>query len=121
MAKGQWFLLSAVIASATFLSISLMYKGYLTIDTSAPARISEDFFFMNIVNELNHTFEYSPNNALLSENFNDFYAFAQQKAYGSGYYLAIANTTPMNKAGGTYFSINLSSQSMNLSRTIWLG
>lgn len=119
MAKGQWFLLSAVIASATFLSISLMYKGYLSIDSSEAARINEDFFFMNIVSELNRTFSYSAGDGELCWNFIDFYAYASQKAMNSGYSLSMANKTPISKSG-TDFSINLSSHTMNITRNVRL-
>lgn len=117
MAKGQWFLLSAVIASATFLSISLMYKGYLSIDSSDAAKANEDFFFMNIVSELNRTVSYSVGDADLYWNFVDFQSYASQKAMNSGYMLTIANKTPMSKSG-TDFSINLSSHTMNITRNL---
>jgi len=46
--KGQWFLVSAVIITGAFLTISILFKDYLIVDQSAVARMDEDFYFHNI-------------------------------------------------------------------------
>ena len=51
--KGQWFLISTVIASVAFLSISFLFKDYFIVDTSATAMAYEDFYFWDIKNGLN--------------------------------------------------------------------
>ena len=51
--KGQWFIISAVIASGIFLGISMMLKDYSSVDTSAPTRMNGDFYFYNIRDQIN--------------------------------------------------------------------
>ena len=46
--KGQWFLISAVIASSVFLVISVAMRNYHALDTSAASRRNEDFYFMQV-------------------------------------------------------------------------
>ena len=41
--KGQWFIISAVIATGAFLSISLVLKDFFVVDASNDARTREDF------------------------------------------------------------------------------
>ncbi len=52
--KGQWFIISAVIASSIFLGISFLLKDYFVIDSASTARISNDFYFSNIEEQLNN-------------------------------------------------------------------
>ena len=47
--KGQWFFISAVIASGIFLSISVIFKDYFAVDSSA-ALSDEDFYFSSDTN-----------------------------------------------------------------------
>lgn len=117
MAKGQWFILSAVIASAAFLSISMMYRGYMSVDTSEVARVQEDFFFLNIMRELNRTFSYSGSDSELISNFGDFSDFAKQKAIEYGYSLQISNTTALRKTGSS-LSVNLSTYRIKISKVV---
>ena len=117
MAKGQWFIFSAVIASAAFLAISMMYRGYFAVDTTKVTRISEDFFFENTLRELNRTVSYSHNNAELSENFKDFSVYVSQKAMSYGCSVNITNIDPLSIAGTTY-KITLSSANMNISKFV---
>jgi hypothetical protein len=51
--KGQWFLISAVVATGVFLAISTLFKSYLVIDTAGVARTNEDFYFHNIDDQFN--------------------------------------------------------------------
>src|SRR3990172_7058492 len=53
--KGQWFLISAVIASSIFLTISFALKSFFSVDTSAAALYDEHYYFFDIkynVNEI---------------------------------------------------------------------
>jgi hypothetical protein len=117
MAKGQWFILSAVIASAAFLSISLMYRGYFSIDTSSLAKVNEDFFFLNALEELNKTVSFSSSDAQLSENFRDYSEFITEKALGYGYSMTIANLSSLSILG-TDYKLTLLSSKMNMSRVV---
>src|SRR3989344_2015384 len=46
--KGQWFLISAVIASSIFLTISFALKSFFSVDTSAAALYDEHYYFFDI-------------------------------------------------------------------------
>jgi hypothetical protein len=115
--KGQWFIISAVIASATFVTISMLYSGYFYADSSKIAKINEDFFFNNIVYELNNTLGYSANDYDFQKNLMEFVPYAEQKALEKGYYLKIENTGPPI-ISGTNFIITMSSSNMNITRAI---
>lgn len=52
--KGQWFLISAVIASSAFLALSLFFKDYFVLDTSSPAKINNDLYLYSISGQLDN-------------------------------------------------------------------
>ncbi len=55
--KGQWFIISAVVATSVFLSISVLLEDYFIIDASSQARVSNDFHFYNIMDQFNYIAE----------------------------------------------------------------
>ena len=84
--KGQWFLISAVIATGGFLAISLLYQGYFVTD---PSRITYDDMnqqFMSIRNQL-YTIKSNCNSALLDETIK----FNQKTMSEKGYFLTVVN------------------------------
>jgi len=103
--KGQWFLISAVIMSSIFLTISIFLKGYYHVDTSKVALTDEDYYFRNIVEELNKTLKNS-------YNVDEFIFFVEQKMAERGYLLKI------NELGSNKFEINLTSERMSIYRII---
>jgi|GEM_PF-7041743 len=52
--KGQWFLVSAVLATGAFLAISFLFRTYFASDSSIVARTSEDFYFSNLRDQLDY-------------------------------------------------------------------
>lgn len=115
--KGQWFIISAVLASATFLAISILFKGYFSLDSSRLANIDDDFFLFNVISQLNTTAKYSSDTAEFRMDVEDFIAYAEKKAIEKGYFLFIRNTSAMNP-GGTNFIISIATQNMNITRAI---
>jgi len=113
MAKGQWFIISAVIASAAFLSISTLFKSYYMIDSTEVMKYNEDFLFNNIKRELNKTVDYSKSLEELENNIKEFIAFVEQEMSKRGYYLEIRNETPISFSGTTFF-FSLASERMNI-------
>jgi hypothetical protein len=53
--KGQWFLVSAVIASGAFLAISILFNNYFVVDKSEPALIEGDYYFAVVKSGMNRT------------------------------------------------------------------
>ena len=51
--KGQWFIISAVIATGAFLSISIIFEDFLILDSSKNVRDNIDFYFGEVKNILN--------------------------------------------------------------------
>lgn len=103
--KGQWFLISAVIVTGVFLTISFLLKSYYYTDTSKIAVTDEDYYFRNIVYELNKTI-------LSSYNLDEFISFAEKSMAEKGYLLKIENL------GGKRFRINLTSERMSIYRVV---
>ena len=52
--KGQWFIISAVVLSGVFLSLSVLFKTYSKIDIKQTAT-ETDFYFWNIKEGLQAT------------------------------------------------------------------
>ncbi len=52
--KGQWFIISAVVASSIFFSISVLLKDYFIVDSSDEAGINNDYYFSDIVEQFNY-------------------------------------------------------------------
>lgn len=52
--KGQWFLISAVIASGAFLALSFFFKDYFVLEASFPARNSHDAYLYSLAQQLDN-------------------------------------------------------------------
>jgi len=116
--KGQWFIVSAVIASSGFLAISTLFSSYFIIDNSQIPRINEDFLFLNIQEELNRTIDYSTSDNI-ERNVKEFVEFSKNKMSEIGYYLEIINKTSILLSGTDYY-LSLVSDRMNITRTVRL-
>ncbi len=51
--KGQWFIISAVVATSVFLSISMLLQNYFIVDSSSQARVNADYYFYNFLDQFN--------------------------------------------------------------------
>lgn len=80
--KGQWFLISAIMATGVFLVISGLFKTYLVQDTSPEARANEDYFFDNIRMQFNEIRKDCPE---IDRNLRDFRAFVSREMTSHGY------------------------------------
>ena len=113
--KGQWFIISTVIASMAFLSISLLFKNYFVVDTASVATNDEDFYFWNIKYGLTETVNIVgydiPYCVRLENALNDFIGYSKTRMAEMGYYLYAEKI--IDCAGGTTdFGILLASDDM---------
>ena len=86
--KGQWFLLSAVVATGAFLVISGVFSTYSSIDPSVIARSNENFHFSQIRNQFQNVVSGSQC-ADLDANLREFTAMARKEMAEHGYLLYI--------------------------------
>ncbi len=86
--KGQWFIISAVIASGTFLAISLFFNSYYLIDTSETALIDGSYHFDNVKNGLERTIDLS-DCTNMDRNMKTFVHFSKQELAKTGYFLHV--------------------------------
>ena len=80
--KGQWFIISAVIASSIFLGMSLLLKDYFVIDSAATSRTNNDFYFNSIEEQLNNIVRNTVTNVSncinLTTNLEEFRTIAEK-------------------------------------------
>ncbi|GEM_PF-2825895 len=86
--KGQWFLISAVIATGAFLSISLVLKDYFVVDASDQARGREDAYLSNLKEQFAQVVEQSSCDEM-QKNLNSYIAFVRSRLSESGYFVYI--------------------------------
>jgi hypothetical protein len=91
MSKGQWFMISAVIATGAFLSISLIMKDFFIIDASTTSRDREDFFLWDLNEQFDRVVSQSPC-ADLDKNLDEFNTFSKRHLWESGYLIHIQYT-----------------------------
>ena len=97
--KGQWFLVSAVMVSGVFLSISGLFKTYALVDTSETARTNEDFYF-NIIKQQFNAVVAGSDCSNMDRNIRGFRAFAEREMNNIGYrfYLTYTISSCASKA-----------------------
>ena len=83
--KGQWFLISAVIAVSGFLFISGLFKIYFLIDPSDIARMDEDFYLNNVKQQVNNSLLYCPDTVAVDRSLREFRVFAENNINRKGY------------------------------------
>ncbi len=84
--KGQWFLISAVMAASAFLLISALFKAYFVVDSSNVARTDEDFYFTNVWQQIGNSAVQNPGNCQqLDASLREFKAFADTEVSRMGY------------------------------------
>jgi len=90
--KGQWFLISAIIASSIFLTISFSLKSFFSVDTSSTALYDEHYYFFGIksnVNEIKLNSGCSSQNNGLTEkenNLREYLSLTKEKMAEKGYF-----------------------------------
>ncbi|MBI4170058.1 MAG: hypothetical protein HY514_00020 [Candidatus Aenigmarchaeota archaeon] len=82
--KGQWFLISAVLATSAFLSISLVLKDYFVTDASDIARGREDYYLWDLRTQFDALVQESSCDDM-EKNLNGFIAFVRNRLWESGY------------------------------------
>lgn len=114
--KGQWFFISAVIASGIFLSISVIFKDYFAVDSS-PVLSDEDFYFSNIKDGLVTAIKSDPD--CTGENLKEFVQFSTERTAQIGYML---NVTKKNNLDCTKGMENFHLVLLQSPRTqVWYG
>lgn len=114
--KGQWFIISAVIASSVFLTLSLFLKDYFVTDTSSQAGISNDFYLHNIQEQLDRLVATAitddpPTCINLTTNLNEFRAVAERVLAARGLFLNLNYTiADCSAANDVKFNIIIASQ-----------
>ncbi|HLC68109.1 MAG TPA: hypothetical protein VJI12_04500 [archaeon] len=87
--KGQWFIISAVVASSIFFGISVMMKDYFVLDSSQTASMNSDYYFYNIQNQFNKIVATTVTNVNcinLTTNLNEFKTVTEKSLAGKGYF-----------------------------------
>ncbi len=92
--KGQWFLVSAVIASGAFLAISILFNNYFVVDTSDPALIDENYYFNLVKSGMDKTVQFSNCSVTggmtnMDRNIRAFVDFSKQEMAETGYFLHV--------------------------------
>ncbi len=100
--KGQWFLISAVIAVGAFLSISVYFRDYFAMDSSEVLRVNEEYHFSNINQQFDSVVSQS-NCANLDINLKEFEAFSEKSMAELGYFLYIKHK--INSCSGSEKSV----------------
>jgi hypothetical protein len=85
-------MISAVILTSVFLSISMMLKEYQFAESSSVAGRDENFYFQNMLEQLNKTIEYSPHCGNLTKNLNEFIYFEKKEMSQKGYIVDVYYT-----------------------------
>ena len=58
--RGQWFIISAVVASSIFLGMSLLLKDYFDVNSAETARTNNAFYFNSIQEQLDNVVRNTP-------------------------------------------------------------
>lgn len=88
--KGQWFLVSAVIATGAFLAFSVLFKDYFAVDVSRAVMVDEDYYFRSVKDGLQKTAAVScPDNRAFRRNAAAFAEFTKERLAEKGYLLTI--------------------------------
>jgi len=91
--KGQWFIISAVIASSIFLGISFLLKDYFIVNSAVTARSNNDFYLNSIEEQLNNIVRNTVTNRTncinLTANLDEFRTMAERNLASKGVFAKI--------------------------------
>ncbi|MBI4162254.1 MAG: hypothetical protein HY513_01105 [Candidatus Aenigmarchaeota archaeon] len=86
--KGQWFLISTVIAVGAFLSISVYFRDYFALDSAEVLRANEEYHFYDIRQQFDNVVAQS-DCINLDINLKEFEVFSEKSMAELGYFLYI--------------------------------
>ena len=113
--KGQWFIISAVVASSVFLGISMLLKDYFVVDSSVSAAMNNDYYFYNINNELSNIVANtptSPSDCLnMTTRLDEFKVLSQQEMAARGILLNLQYVVVQCSPNRVNFNILVASNS----------
>lgn len=95
--KGQWFFISAVIASGIFLSISVAFRGYFSVDNSV-ASVDENFYLSGIKDGIISSIKSDTD--CTGKNLDEFIHFAADRMERMGHLLNVTKKSALNCAPG---------------------
>ncbi|MBI2972120.1 MAG: hypothetical protein HYY37_06900 [Candidatus Aenigmarchaeota archaeon] len=95
--KGQWFLISAVVASGAFLAISLFFRGYFSASPEKVALADEDYYLWMIKDGMKKTIDISCSQGGLTlterqnaeRNLNEFIQESKNSLAALGYVVEV--------------------------------
>ncbi|MCX6815279.1 MAG: hypothetical protein NT120_00310 [Candidatus Aenigmarchaeota archaeon] len=93
--KGQWFLISAVIVTGVFLSMSTLFKTYSLMDPSVTARNNENIYFDNIKEKFYDVVSGS-DCTNMNRNLREFTTFTSREVGALGYLLLMNYSVDCN-------------------------
>jgi hypothetical protein len=108
--KGQWFIISAVVASSIFFTVSVLLKDYFVVDSSHEAAISNDYYFYDIVEQFNYIVATTPTNVScsnLTARLDELKAVAERTLSPKGMFVFLNYTLPPSCSESNYVSMNL--------------
>ncbi len=108
-AKGQWFIISAVVVSSVFFAISLLMKDYFLIDSSYFAGLNNDHYFYDVVQQFDKIVATTPSNVSctnLTTRLNELKAVTEHELASRGL-LAVLDYRIMNSPCATVNTVRL--------------
>ncbi len=106
--KGQWFLISAVVISIFFVTISNLLRDYFTADFVPVASVNEDFYFESVKDGIIDTVLMSPPSCTeIERNLTEFIGFSTRKMAKLGYLEQV-----------TYISVNCAAKRYRVTLTL---
>jgi hypothetical protein len=112
--KGQWFIISAVIASGAFLAISILFRSFFSVDAAEIASTNHDNFLASVEDGIKKTISES-DCANLERNLNEYRYFSQENLAAKSYLLDVRYK--VSGCSANIYLILLSSSSMDS----WIG
>lgn len=111
--KGQFFFISLMLI-ITFLSgLQALLAGFSDIDLSNPYLRQEDFWFWNIKDQINRTFENKPCPGLAAD-FQEIKIMTENYLAQKGIELNVSNLTAVCPAGIVEIEMNMTSTNINI-------
>ncbi|UCG95225.1 MAG: hypothetical protein JSV92_04240 [archaeon] len=111
--KGQFFFISLMLI-ITFLSgLQALFAGFSDIDLSEPYGRQEDFWFWNIKDQLNRTFD-ERKCPQLAVDYQEIKIMTESYLARRGVEFRLVNTTPICPAQTVRIEMNMTSTRINL-------
>lgn len=111
--KGQFFFISLMFIITFLSSLQALLSGFSDIDLSKPYSRQEDFWFWNIKDQLNRTFENKPCPELAAD-FQEIKIMTKNYLATKGVELDITNLTTVCPSGTVEIEMNMTSANINI-------